>query len=197
MKGNTNMPAKKAGKSLATRAATPARKSGATIVQAAVDITELPSTEMVIEAIREGTQFHFAGENDGSSVLASTLERFVNKGESASLSDLAESSELDATKDHLDEWLTILSIDGINNADPANAGPGTLGVYLVVSYATRDGEIRKMAVGAKSPFGYIVALNEADLLPAVIRFVKAERPTKSGFYPINVEVSETGDVNEF
>lgn len=145
-------------------------------VDAAISITELPSIELVAECIANRTKLYFDGEGREGSVLADTLNR-AKTG-----SDLFAESELVKMADHLGETLTVLSIDGVNNSDEGNDG---LGVWLVVSMSTQDGELIKMAVGAADAFAKIIALNEFGELPFPVAFERSTKKTRSGFYPIN------------
>jgi hypothetical protein len=167
-------------------------KKGAVATQADLVIIDIPTIAEVTDAIEQGYKLHFDGETQDN-VLLSTL-----KGAS-SRADLAAASSGGLLKmiDHLGEKIRVTGIDGVNNADPGNDGAGTLGVYLVASIVTRDGEVAKMAVGAKQPFAYIVALNEWGELPCDLSFEKATKPTKNGFFPINAIVYDPDKYDGF
>ena len=166
--------------------ATTKRSAPATITEADLDISGIPTLEEVSGAIQGGYKLHVDSDGQGDSVLLGALKNAKSKADLAAIS----SGDLEKMADHLGEWLTVTAIDGVNNADPGNDGPGTLGVYLVVSATTPDGEAIKMAIGAKQPFSYLVALNEWGELPARVMFEKAKRATKAGFFPINCVVAD-------
>ena len=156
-------------------------------IDAAISIYEIPSSEMVVEALTNRQKLYFDGDVSGDSYLADT----INNAESGD--DLFAASELDAVEDHLDETLTIRSIVGVRNSD----FEGGLGVYLIVEAVTLDGEALRLAVGQSDPLAKIVKLHELEQLPWPVAFERSKKPTKSGFYPINLLSRKQRDGSTF
>jgi hypothetical protein len=166
-------------KSLAKpRANAPAKRSQE-IAQADIVVSSIPTIEQVTQALEE--KVHFFVEEDeeyaGESMLLSKLKNARNAD------DLAKESDLLAVRDVLGTVLCVQTVDAIRNSDFKES---TFGVYLVVTAVDEHGELVKLAVGAAEPFSYMVAWNEWGDLPRWVRFDQSEKPTKGGFYPINV-----------
>jgi hypothetical protein len=150
--------------------------TGDVVEEAAITIYDIPSSELVVQALNDHTKLFFDGDTSGDSFLASVIDG------AQSADDLFAESELDAVENHLGETLTIQSVDGVRNSD----FEGGLGVYLIVTATTLDGELLRLAVGQGDPLAKIVKLHELDALPYPVAFERSEKPTKRGFYPINL-----------
>lgn len=164
----------------------PAKQVGTTMAAAPVS-TELaefkyiqgsiPTVAEVSAAIKGGYKLAVE-DSEGASILPSILDN------ASSPDQLFLTPELEKTKEHLDETLTIFSVDGCNNSD---FDEGKLGIYLVVTVANEEGEVFRMAVGTEQPLGLILALREMDAFPWRVAFVLADKKTKRGFTPVNLE----------
>jgi hypothetical protein len=165
-------------KALAKQGPVPAKKKSADIEQAAIVLDTIPTIEQVTQALEEKSKF-FVEENDegGESILLSKLRDAKNAD------DLAKESDLLSVSDVLGTNLLVQTVDAVRNSDFAES---TFGVYLVVTATTDDGELIKLGVGSAEPFAYIVAWREWGDLPRWVRFDKADKATKGGFFPVNV-----------
>ena len=168
-------------KAIAKRPAAPVKKKprGAALEQAEIVLTGLPTIELVTQALEEHSKFFVeeSEEGAGESMLLSKLRNAKN------VDDLAKESDLLSVTDVLGTNLLIQTIDAVRNSDFAES---TFGVYLVVTATTDQGELVKLGVGSAEPFAFIVAWHEWGELPRWIRFERAEKATKGGFYPVNV-----------
>ena len=172
-------PTKQASKALAKRPAVPLRKKATDVEQAQIVLDAIPTIDQVAQALEEKSKF-FVEEDEsgaGESMLLSKLRNAKNAD------DLAKESDLLSVSDVLGTTLLILSVDAVRNSDFAES---TFGVYLVVTATTDDGELVKLGVGSAEPFAYIVAWREWGDLPRWVRFDKADKATKGGFFPVNV-----------
>lgn len=145
-------------------------------VEGAVVIYDLPTVAEVRDAIKHRTKLFYDGETDSESILAQTL------GKASTPDALFAESELGKVEDHLGETLTITELAGVRNS----SFEGGLGVYLIAVAITQDGEELRLAVGQSDPVGKLIALHEMGALPFAVAFERSERPTRSGFYPINL-----------
>lgn len=186
------MATKKPGSTIATRAGGGPRPSDSPAVVTASTVVEgIPSSELVISAISIGGKLFYEGDDEGVNVLASTLSGVTSREE---LLAATSASELDKVTDHLDEDLVLLGIDGIRNSDYTEEGG--LGVYYVVSATGRGGSRLKLAVGQADPFAKITVCHEVGGFPWRVRFTRSTKPTRRGFYPVNLINRETADGEE-
>lgn len=140
-----------------------------------------PSSKEIATAVRSGVKLFIESEGAGGSILADSLE-------AVSVESLFATGELVKMKDHLDEDVRVTRIVGANPSDFSEEGG--LGVYLVVEAVLDTGEVVNMALGAANPMGVVVRLAELDALPRTVRFEKAKKATRGGFYPINTVDAE-------
>jgi hypothetical protein len=138
----------------------------------------------VADAIREHSKLYYDGPEDEGSMLPTMLEN-AQKPE-----DLFSADKLDKVEEHYGEELKILSVDGVRNSD----FEGSLGIYLVVSAVTVDGEILHLPVGHQSGIAVLAGLHEMNAFPWVLVFERSEKATKSGFFPINTVSAQPFEV---
>ena len=146
------------------------------VVVASYTIDDIPTKSQVIEAIASGSKLYFDGDENGSSILPGILAGAENP------IDVFAAGELEAVKNHLGEELTIFSVDSVRNSDFDEG----LGVYLIVTADTTDGEEIRLAVGSTDGIGKLVALHEMKAFPWKVAFEQASKATKNGFFPINM-----------
>lgn len=146
------------------------------VEEAALVIFATPTIAQVQAAIASRTRLFFDGDAGSESILAGVL------GKATDGFDLFAESTLEKVEDHLGELLTVTSIDAVRNSDYE----GGLGVYLICTFVSADGEEIRMAIGQTDPLAKIVALAELGQLPWAVEFARSERATKGGFYPINL-----------
>ena len=154
------------------------RKPSTTVALAATyTIDAVPSKSQVIDAIASGSKLFFEGDESGAStILPGILSAADNP------LDVFAGGELEKVEDHYGEILTVLSIDGVRNSD----FEGGLGIYLVVSAATIEGEVIRMGVGSTDAIGKLVTLNDLGAFPWKVSFERATKATKAGFFPVNL-----------
>ena len=165
---------------LATTKAVPRRAPAVVVEQGELVITGIPSVEQVKEALTSGSKFYL--DDDGSAETGSFLNSVLERA--ATPEALFAESELVNLKEHLGEAFVLQGIDAIRPSDFVEEGG--LGVYLIVSAVDSEGELVKLAVGARDPFAKIVALHQMDAFPWRVSFEKAEKATKRGYFPINL-----------
>ena len=162
-------------KAVARTSQTPRKKAGDVVV-ASYSVDDIPTKAQVIEALASGSKLYFAGDENATSILPGILANAENP------LDLFAAGELDAVKNHLGEELTILSVDGVRNSDFEEG----LGIYLIVTAATPDGEEIRLAVGSTDGVAKLAALHEMGAFPWKVAFEQSTKPTKNGFFPINL-----------
>jgi hypothetical protein len=165
-------------KALATTAK-PARakrttSSEVTAVSYAID--DIPTSQQVLDAIETDSKLYFDGDESTTSILPGIL------GAAEKPIDVFGSGELEKVEDHFGETLNILSLDGVRNSD----FEGGLGVYLIVTASTIDGEIIRLGVGNTDAVAKLVKLNEMGAFPWAVSFDLSTKATKRGFFPINL-----------
>lgn len=167
---------------MATSKNTPARTSQAPrpratgeVVTASIAIDGVPTRAQVADAIRNHSKLYFDGAPQAGSILPSILENATTPEE------LFSSGELQKVEDHYGEELKILSVDGVMNSDFKES----LGIYLIVTAVTPDGEVLHLPVGHQSGLAVLAGLYEMDALPWVVIFERSTKATENGFYPIN------------
>lgn len=164
-------------KALAHPAPAPKRKTGtAPAVVASFAIEDVPTRAQVIDAIASGSKLYFDGDENANSILPGILATAENP------LDVFAAGELEKVEDHYGEILTILSVDAVRNSD----FEGGLGIYLVVSAATIEGEVIRLGVGSTDAIGKLVALHEMGAFPWQVSFERSQKATKAGFYPVNL-----------
>ncbi len=152
------------------------RKPSQNVVVASYAIEDIPTKAQVIEAIAAGEKLYFDGEENTNSILPGILAGAENP------LDLFAAGELEKVKDHLGEELTILSVDAVRNSDFEEG----IGVYLVVSAATNDGEVIRLAVGTTDGVAKLAAMHEMGAFPWKVVFEQSTKKTKAGFLPVNM-----------
>lgn len=163
-------------KAVAKTSQAPRRPARTEVVVASFPIEDVPTKAQVIEAIASGSKLYFDGDETTGSILPGILANAENP------LDVFAVGELEKVEDHYGEVLTILSIDGVRNSD----FEGGLGIYLVVSAATVEGEVIRLAVGQMDPVAKLAALNEMNAFPWKVAFEQSEKATKGGFHPVNL-----------
>lgn len=171
-----------AGKALATtkKVTTPE------VVDVAIEVAGIPTTQEVVAALTTGSKLYVAGDDTATSILPGILagaEKAV---------DVFGGGELEKLEDHLGEKLTVLSVDGARNSD----FEGGLGIYLIVSAADPNGEVIQLSVGTQDGVGKLVKLHELHAFPWTVRFERATKATKGGFYPINMVNAEPAKASD-
>ena len=162
---------------MATRSTTPAKRASTpAVVTASLAIEAVPTKAQVIEALASGSKLYFDGDENTDSILPGIL------ASAESPLDVFAVGELEKVEDHYGEVLTALSIDAVRNSD----FEGGLGVYLVVSFATVEGEVIRMAVGQTDPLAKLAALNDMGAFPWKVSFEVSEKATKAGLHPVNL-----------
>ncbi len=171
------MATKKQGTSLARTTAAPARRAKTSeVVEVAEVIYDVPTINQVKEAIQNRSKLFFDGDESGDSILIGTLAKAKDGF------DLFAESELEKVEDHLGETLTITAVNAVRNSE----FEGGLGVYLIVTAVDVDGGEFRLAVGQTDPIAKIVSLSEMGQLPWAVCFERSSKPTRAGFYPINL-----------
>jgi len=162
---------KKPGTAITKRKATPS-----------VIVTGIPTSQQVAEAIASGEKLYV--DVDDTERGASILPGIIEHAEKAE--DLFGTAELAAVKNHLDETLRVLGIASVNNSDFAEG----LGIYIVITVVDTNGEVFNLGVGAADPMAKLLKLNELGAFPYDVAFVQAEKATRAGFRPINLETRQ-------
>lgn len=161
-----------------TKLATTKAAAPEVIEEASLVLYDIPTSAQVAEAIRSGSKLFVEGESDGSSILVDTLDN-ATTGE-----DVFAENELLSVKEHYGETFVVQRIVSVRNSDFDEAGG--LGIYLIVEATTVNGELVKLAVGAKDPIGKLVKLHELGAFPWAVVFERSTKATKAGFYPVNM-----------
>jgi len=78
--------------------------------------------------------------------------------------------------------LTLTAVKWLEST--LNQGPK---VYAVVNAVNRDGQALTITTGASTVLAQLYRLVELDGFPCSARFVKAEKATKAGYYPMWLE----------
>ncbi len=154
------------------------------MVTASIAIDTIPTRQQVADAIRNHSKLYFDGDEAEGSMLPALLENAQRP------EDLFSASSLDKLEDHFGEELKILSVDAVRNSDFKDS----LGVYLIVTAVSVEGEILHLPVGHSSGLAVLSGLYEMDAFPWVIVFERSEKPTKTGFYPINTTSAQPYEV---
>lgn len=171
----------------AARPKATAAKRSPVVVDAATTIYDIPSSELVADALNSHSKLYFDGDVSGDSFLADTIAG------AESGADLFAESELGKVEDHLGETLIINAVEAVRNSE----FEGGIGVYLIVEALTLDGEAIKLAVGQSDPLAKIVKLHELGELPWPVAFERSKKATKAGFYPINLLSRKQKDGSTF
>ena len=166
-----NTPAKSGTRKPAPRAST------SVALAATFTVDTVPTRAQVVDAIASGSKLYFDGDESGASTI---LPGILSSADSPL--DVFATGELEKVEDHYGEILTVLSIDGVRNSD----FEGGLGIYLVVSAATIEGEVIRLGVGSTDAVGKLVTLNELGAFPWKVSFERATKATKAGFFPVNL-----------
>jgi hypothetical protein len=141
-------------------------------------IEGVPSGALIAQAISLGEKLYVDtdSEESGPSIIPALIAN-AQKPE-----DLFGGSDLEKVENHYGETLRVLGINGVNNSDFKDG----LGIYLVLTVATTDGETFALGVGSADAVAKLCALNDMDAFPYDVAFVLSEKPTKRGFYPVNM-----------
>ena len=173
-------------KALATTKKAPPRAPKGEVVQADYVVTGVPTLSEFTQAVSEGVKIMFEGSEQTDNFLADTLS---NANTTVDL--FGGASELLKVEEVLGTVLTLTGIDAVRNSDFADG----MGIYLIVSAVSPDGEEVKLAVGNKSGIGVILGINETNDFPWQVSFERASKATKNGFFPINIVNRQALDKN--
>ena len=160
------------------------RSKAPAVVAATFSVDTIPTRSQVIDAIASGSKLYFDGDESGTNTI---LPGILSAAESPL--DVFAGGELEKVEDHYGEILTVLSIDGVRNSD----FEGGLGIYLIVSAATIEGEVIRLGVGSTDAIGKLVALNDLGAFPWKISFERSTKATKAGFFPVNLVNRQPAD----
>lgn len=163
-------------KKVVKRAAPPRPSSGTMAVSRVLN--GVPTAAQVAAAIAAGEKLYVDEETgEGVSIIPALIAN-ASKPE-----DLFGGSELEQVKNHLGETLRVLGINNVNNSDFEDG----LGIYIVCTVVNNNGETFALGVGAADAVAKICALNDMGAFPYDVAFVEADKKTKRGFTPINLE----------
>lgn len=154
-----------------------AKKKTGEVITASYAVDDIPTAEQVGQALATGSKLYFDGDETTGSILPGILAN------AESPIDLFDEGTLEAVENHLGETLNILSVDGVRNSD----FEGGLGVYLIVTANTIDGEILRLSVGVVDGVAKLSAIHHMGGFPWAVSFERSTKATKSGFYPINMK----------
>jgi hypothetical protein len=175
-----------ASNSLATTKKAAPRSTSKEITQADYVVTDVPTLAQFTEAVQEGVKLVYEGSEQTDNFLADTLTS------ATSTADLfGGASELLKVEEVLGTVLTLTGIDAVRNSDFEDG----MGIYLIVSAVDPEGEAVKLAVGNKSGIGVILGIHENDDFPWKVSFERSSKPTKRGFFPINIVNRQVVDKN--
>lgn len=147
--------------------------------------TTFPTATQVANALATGTKFFVDSETGGGSELAAR----VANAETAA--DVFGESELTNMTDVLG---TTFKMDVVGIRGSEFEG---LGFFLIVECVDGNGEVKTVAVGATDPITKLLKLKELGALPRSLAFEKSTKPTKSGYYPVNLVDRAAGPKGDF
>lgn len=166
-------------KALATAKKAAPRRAPAVVEQGEYVISGIPSVAQVKEVLTSGSKFYL--DDDGSAETGSFLNSVLERAQTPEA--LFAEYELLSVKNHLGE---VFILEGVDAVRPSEFAESELGVFLIVSAIDSEGEVVKLAIGAKDPFAKIVALHEMGAFPWRVSFEKSEKATKKGFFPVKL-----------
>jgi hypothetical protein len=155
----------------------------ATKTELVVPASGATSTDLLY-AIRNGLKL-WVDQSEGSE--ADFLERTLT-GDATSEESIVGGVGLTKLEDLLGIPLRITGYHGMRNVAPQYLENSLLGVYVIIELTDRDGQVHTTSVGSADAVGKIVKLDEANKIPqgGAVIFERSEKPTKSGFHPINM-----------
>jgi len=149
----------------------PALISGEIVVQ------NLPSSDTLRHAVATGQRLFIEQP-------AQELDIVNRVATASSVADVFGGATLTSVKDILGTSIKVLEIESIRPSDFADNGG--LGCYLVIRAVDPDGQVISVSVGSVDGMIKLLRLHELGAFPRWVAFDKAQRPTRSGHYPINL-----------
>lgn len=108
------------------------------------------------------------------------FERMIN---AASLDELLTPATVTKSEDVLDRPMTLHAVH-FNESDFAD---GT-GLYAIMD-VTLDGKREAVACGARTVCHQLLVMLKNEWLPARVQLWKSDKPTKSGYYPMELRAA--------
>jgi hypothetical protein len=139
----------------------------------------IASASVALDALSSGARL-FVDDDDTSQ--ADMLRRVLSANTNEEI--FAGLPGLDNVTSHLGESLTITKVTGLRNSDYPEA---VLGVFLIVEAVGVEGDVFALAIGSADGIVKFLQANDKGTFPMVVKFSQSTRPTKNGFYPVNVE----------
>lgn len=119
----------------------------------------------------------FAEDDGGLSIIANILT-------ATTWEELNRENELDNLQDFVGKRVKVIKLERrISDIE------GGMPWYLMVDAIDADtGELVKINTSAGSPMAKLAMLHHFGNLPALVKVTKAEKATKAGFFPLDVDV---------
>lgn len=125
-----------------------------------------------------------AVDDDGSGIIAEILQ-------ATNLDGLNTSGTMDDSAKMIGRSLKITGL-----TKRASDLPDGLPFYLIVDYVDRhSGELGKFQTSATTIVAQLVKAQMLGLVPLIAHVVKADKPTKAGFYPHWLVIDAASDPN--